>query len=140
MIMSKVLPLVYLYCLLLLQEGHAFALPPVLRTVSVISRTSSRWHSDPNSVDSSESSVSSSLQQQQQQQHLPSLVGSCCDDYNNNVDDDLFLLSSPLLPRKRGIRGFFYNRFAGFVTGLVGFVTQGIAAADEYEYAELPPP
>jgi hypothetical protein len=44
-----------------------------------------------------------------------------------------------LIPRKRGIRGFFYNRFAGFVSGLVGFVTQGIAA-DDYEIAELPPP
>ena len=48
-------------------------------------------------------------------------------------------LVEDLIPRKRGIRGFFYNRFTGFVSGLVGFVTQGIAA-DDYEIAELPPP
>ena len=29
---------------------------------------------------------------------------------------------------------------AGFVTGVVGFVSQGVAAADDYELAELPPP
>jgi hypothetical protein len=123
MIMRKVVALLLLFCLL--REGCAF-IPTILRTVSSRSRTTI-WHSDPSSVDASE--AGSSL--------LPSFLES--HDYND-VDDNFFPSSSPLLlPRKPGIRGFFYNRFAGFVTGLVGFVTEGIAT-DDYEYAELPPP
>jgi hypothetical protein len=135
MTMRKVVVLLLLCNLLQLQEGRAFTLP-ILRVVSS-ARLTAAWYSDPTS------SVASSASSFESVSPLLPVDLESHDDYINDLDDNLFFSSrstSTLLPRKRGIRGFFYNRFAGFVTGLVGFVTQGIAAVDEYEYAELPPP
>jgi hypothetical protein len=112
---NKVLALLLLSCL---SQGQAFTTTTSItaRTLSSAFAPPTALHSDPNSGE---------LQFLEQQQ------------LDNNDEEDL--MPEFLLPRKRGVRGFFYNRFAGFVSGLVGFVTQGIAV-DDYEYAELPPP
>ena len=96
--------------LLCLSHGLAFTVP---NRYNVVKLTSTTLHSDPTTSSFEPTGAFPEMEEE------------------GMVED--------LIPRKRGIRGFFYNRFTGFVSGLVGFVTQGIAA-DDYEIAELPPP
>ena len=98
--------------LLCLSHGLAFTLPTRHHNVKLPSTSTTTLYSDQASFEPSAFSEDVSME-------------------DGLVED--------FIPRKRGIRGFFYNRFTGFVSGLVGFVTQGIAA-DDYEIAELPPP
>jgi hypothetical protein len=48
------------------------------------------------------------------------------------------LVSTVLAPRRRV--GFILSKIATFITGLGGFVAEGIAADEMENYAELPPP
>ncbi|KAG7337225.1 hypothetical protein IV203_036293 [Nitzschia inconspicua] len=116
MMMKVITAILLLGCMA--RPGQAFApSSPIVGTLSAVGPLTALQSDATSSSSSSSSSFDALLEEINEEDLLPEV----------------------LLPRRRGIRGFFYNRFAGFVSGLVGFVTQGIAA-DDYELAELPPP